>query len=228
MNIVMEQMQAWLSVIPNTLFAVLVFAFGWAAAFFVRFILRRILELKGFGAFFERIGFTEFLRKGQVEYTPGRLIALLGYWSVFLAALGLAASISGVQVIATFFRHIANHLPSVLTALFFGVFGYVLIAFIAKFVMTLAKNAGVAHAELIARIVKWAGIIFVVGVALEQLNIKTTIIGATFQIILAAIAFGGALAFGLGCKDIARNAVERIIHNLRERDRAKRDADFEG
>ncbi|MBI4976898.1 MAG: hypothetical protein HZC28_05415 [Spirochaetes bacterium] len=224
----MSNAASFLSTIPGWLSALAIFIIGWLLAIVVRLVLSRFLETKGFIIFFQRVGFSEFLRKGQVAYTPGRLVALLCYWVIILAALGVAAKLSGIQIIAILFRHIENIIPGVLTSLLFGVFGYILITFAANFVMTLAKNAALAHAELIARIVKWAGIIFVVGVAVEQLNIKTTIIGATFQIVIAAIAFGMALAFGLGCKDIARSAAERFMHNLREKDRAKRDADLEG
>lgn len=41
-------------------------------------------------------------------------------------------------------------------------------------------------------------------------------------------AFAAALAFGLGCKDIARDAMLRFLRNLREKGRAEKGPDLEG
>jgi hypothetical protein len=48
------------------------------------------------------------------------------------------------------------------------------------------------------------------------------------QILFAALVFGLALAFGLGCKDIARDAAMRFLQNLREKRRTDERADLEG
>jgi hypothetical protein len=48
------------------------------------------------------------------------------------------------------------------------------------------------------------------------------------QLLFGAVVFGLALAFGLGCKDMARDAATRIVQNLREKRRADGRADLEG
>jgi hypothetical protein len=45
---------------------------------------------------------------------------------------------------------------------------------------------------------------------------------------IGAVALGVAIAIGLGCKDMARQAVEGIIAAIRERERASRGTDLEG
>ncbi len=83
--------------------------------------------------------------------------------------------------------------------------------------MTIAQNAATPHAALLSRGVKIAGTILVLGLALAQVDLSGRMISALFQILFAAIVFALALAFGLGCKELARDAVAKIIQNLREK-----------
>ena len=46
--------------------------------------------------------------------------------------------------------------------------------------------------------------------------------------LFGALVFGLALAFGLGCKDIARSSMERWLRELRERERMTKGTDLEG
>ena len=73
-----------------------------------------------------------------------------------------------------------------------------------------------------------AGYILVVGLALEQVDINRTMISTMMQLLFAAVVFGLALAFGLGCKDLARDAAARFLQNLREKRRTDSRPDLEG
>ena len=75
---------------------------------------------------------------------------------------------------------------------------------------------------------KIAGYVLVVGIALEQIDLSRTMISAMLQILFAAVVFGLALAFGLGCKDLARDAAARFLQTLRERRRSDGRPDLEG
>jgi len=94
--------------------------------------------------------------------------------------------------------------------------------------MTIARNASFPHAQLLSQVTKFLGFILVFSLTLEQIDIGTTMIASLFQIVLGAVAFGVALAFGLGCKDMARDAMERFLHELKEKSRIGGDSDMEG
>ncbi len=53
--------------------------------------------------------------------------------------------------------------------------------------------------------------------ALEKLGFAATIVATSFNILFGAICFGLALAFGLGCKDLAREWVEGLIRRDEEK-----------
>ena len=60
-------------------------------------------------------------------------------------------------------------------------------------------------------------IIFAVVAALQQLGVP--FFGEVFLIILGGISLGAALAFGLGCKDLAGRWLSSLIEELKTRKR---------
>ena len=66
-----------------------------------------------------------------------------------------------------------------------------------------AVNAGIKEGRTLGKITQVIVIIFAVVTALFQLEIAKGILLSAFTVVFAAIGLGLALAFGLGCKDIA-------------------------
>ena len=219
---------SFLTSLPSGLRAVLVLGGGWLAAFFLRFALRWFLDLVRFNTACDRLGISEFLRKGQVKHRPSKLAGVIGYWTVLLVALLQMSRILDIRVVTSFSDRLASIVPGLLAGLFIGIIGLVVVSFIGNFVMTVARTAGFPYAAQLARIVKIAGYILVVAIALEQIDISRAMISAMIQILFAAVVFGLALAFGLGCKDLARDAATRFLQNLRERRRTDDRPDLEG
>jgi len=214
--------------LPPILRAILVLGGGWLAAFVLRWFLTWALDLVQFNRACDRLGISEFLRKGQAMHRPSRLVGLLAYWTVLLVALLQMSRILDIKVVTAFSDRLASTVPGLLAGLFIGIIGLVLVSFIGNFVMTVARNAGFTYAALLARVVKIAGYVLVVGLALEQVDVSRTIVSVLLQLLFAAVVFGLALAFGLGCKDIARDAAARFLQNLRERRRTDGRPDLEG
>ena len=52
---------------------------------------------------------------------------------------------------------------------------------------------------------------------LEQLKIGISLTGITLAIILGSLGLGCALAFGLGCKDIAGKFVSELIEKSKKK-----------
>jgi hypothetical protein len=96
------------------------------------------------------------------------------------------------------------------------VLGSFLANFMAGIVRTAASNAGVSSAKLLGKITQAILIIFAVIIAIEQLNIATAFIAFAVNIILASIGLALALAFGLGCKDIAAKAMSDALNKIKK------------
>ena len=115
----------------------------------------------------------------------------------------LVAALNALQLTATaeLLQRLVGFLPTIVTAILVLILGILAAAFLAATVRTVASNAGIAQAQVLGQFVQSFVIIFAVVVALQQLQIQ--FVGDAFLIILGAISFGCALAFGLGCKDLA-------------------------
>jgi len=213
---------------PDWLLAVVIIVIGWLAGFLVRVVATRVLTLIRFDAMFARTGAGEFLKKGGVTQAPSSLVGRGLYWIVLMAAFIEASRRLDIEVATEFRQRFVAALPSVLSAILVLAVGVILVSFCAAFVRTVTLNAGSPYSTLWSRITRWLGILLVLGVALEQANLSGAVLAGVIQIVLAAIAFGVALAFGLGCKDMARHATEKFIEELKERHRNVPKSDLEG
>jgi|WetSurMetagenome_2_1015567.scaffolds.fasta_scaffold282915_2 hypothetical protein len=220
--------QSFLQSLPPGVTAIMILAGGLLAAWLLRLVLSWLLALVRFNSACERLGIAEFLRKGQAKRPPSEMVGMIASWAVLLVALFQIARVLDIKVVTRFSEKLGAIVPGLLAGVFIGIIGLVVVSFIGNFVMTVARNAGSPHAGLLARSVKIAGSILVVALALEQIDLNRTMISALLQILFAAVVFGLALAFGLGCKDMARDAAARFLQNLREKRRTDGRPDLEG
>ena len=228
MNEILEAVRSVWNALPAFVAASLTLLLGWLAAVAARFVAARALGAVKFDRLSEKTGFTDFLRKGGVKYSPSKLVGSIAYWLVLLVALFQASKAMDVRIAKALTERVIELFPSLFAAAFIAILGAVLVSFLANFVMTIARNAGVPNSGLISRVIKLVGDLIVVTIALEQVGLGTTVLSSMFQILFAALVFGLALAFGLGGKDLARGAVERFIRALRERERESKGTDLEG
>jgi xanthine/uracil/vitamin C permease (AzgA family) len=224
----MENMIECLSQLPDWFLALIVVLVGWLFAFVARFGAARILTALHFNQLCERTGTCEFLRKGEVGFSAAQLVGRGIYWLVLVAVLLEAARLLDIGVVTEFRRRVVSSLPAILSAVMVFVVGLILVAFLAGFVRTVTRNAGSPYANLWSRMTRWVGLVLVLAIALEQAEIRGSILAGVIQILFGAFAFGAALAFGLGCKDMARNAMEKLITDVKERHRDISKSDMEG
>jgi len=131
----------------------------------------------------------------------------------------LIASLNALQLTtaAQLLEQVFTFLPNVVAAIFILIVGVFASAFLATTIRTAASNAGVTQAHLLGQVVQAVVIVFASVAALQQLQIQ--LVGEAFLIVLAAVCFGLALAFGLGCKDLAGRWVGDLIEQLTARKR---------
>lgn len=216
------------SSLPSALRAVVLLCGGWVAANLLKHAMTAFLTLVRFDRMGEKTGFSEFLRKGNTRYTPSRLVGVLVYWITLLAAFMEILRILDPEVHSAFSAQIAKALPDLAAAALIVVVGCLLASFLSNFILTIALNSSMPNARLWAKVVRYLSVAIVVTLGLEQAGLGRSIVEFIFQILFGAVSFGAALAFGLGCKDLARDSMQRFISNLRERERDRQGTDLEG
>jgi hypothetical protein len=228
MNEITASARAIWSSLPPIAAALIVLILGWLGSTALRFIVSKLFRIIRFDKLSAKTGLSEFLRKGNTRYTPSRLLGVIVYWIALLAVFLAVAKILDVGIYLAISQKLIQSLPNLIAGVLVAIVGSLIVAFLANVVETIALNASFPHAKLLSRVLKWLGIVIVLTVALEQAGLGRSILGFIFQVLLGAAALGAALAFGLGCKDMARDSLQRFIRNLQEKERASHGSDLEG
>ncbi|MDA8410540.1 MAG: hypothetical protein M0001_09135, partial [Treponema sp.] len=145
-----------------------------------------------------------------------------------LVALLATSRTLDISFVNTFSDNLVATLPSALAAIIVIIVGIMVVSFLANVVETIARNAGWTGARLVSRVVRYFGVTIVLLLAFDQLGLGKSIIGWLLVIAFSALSLGLALAFGLGGQTLAKEALETMVRNIRERDRGGHGSDLEG
>ena len=195
--------------VPRLALAGLVLVGGWLLAKAARFAVVKGLRALNLNVITERSGMDGFLRQGGLESDTADLLGWLVYWLVILAALVIAFNGLGLTYITDLLGKVVLFVPKVIVALLILAFGAYFAAFVGATLAAYCRDAGIRDAELLGRLARSAVVIFVVLIALDQVNVGGDIIRQSFLILLAGIVLALALAFGLGGRDWAASLLER-------------------
>jgi hypothetical protein len=194
--------------LPRLLLAIVLLIIGWLIARAVRFAIVKALRAVNFGVVTEKAGIDHFLQQGGANIDTIRVLGAMFYWLVILAALMIAFNSLELAYVTDLIGRVVLFVPRVMVAIVILVFGVYFARFVGAALATYLRNIGVAEAGVMGRLALYAIVAFVIMIALDQLGLGD-IIRQTFLIIVAAIALGLALAFGLGGQKRASELLER-------------------
>jgi len=120
-----------------------------------------------------------------------------------------------LTVAALLLNQIVTYIPHVIAAVFILSIGMFVAVLVSKTINTVAVNAGLRQPQLLAKISETIIVVLAIIMALEQLQISTTILNLVMSIILGSIGVALALAFGLGGKDAAAKIIKENLDNLK-------------
>jgi Conserved TM helix len=195
--------------LPRLLLALVVVAIGWLLAKAARFAVERGLRALNLPVLTERAGTDNFLHQAGMRGDTTSLFGLVAYWLVILAALMIAFNGLGLTYITDLLGRLVLFTPKLLVAMLVVVFGSYCARFVGGAVHTYCLEAQIPDADLLGRIARYLIVIFVVMIALGQVDVGGDIVQRTFLIILGGLMLALALAFGLGGKDWAAAMLER-------------------
>jgi hypothetical protein len=195
--------------LPRLLLALLVVAVGWLIAKAVRFAAERALRAINFNVLTERAGTDNFLRQAGMRGDTTTLFGLVAFWLVILATLIIAFNGMGLTYITELLGRVVLFVPKLLIAMLVMVFGAYSARFVGSAVQSYCEDAQIPDADMLGRLVRYGIMLFVVMIALSQVEVGGDIVQRTFLIILAGLMLAIALAFGLGGKDWAASMLQR-------------------
>jgi len=208
--------------LPRLLLAIVILIVGWLLAKAVRFAIVRGLRAINFSVVTEKAGVDQFLTQGGANIDTIRVLGSLAYWLVILAALMVASNSLDLAYVTDVIGRIVLFLPKVMFAVVILVFGAYFARFVGSALTKYLHENRIGEAGLIGRLALYAIMVFVIMIALDQMGLGD-IIRQAFLIIIAAIALGLALAFGLGGQKRAADLIERWSRQTSDKEPAARD-----
>jgi hypothetical protein len=212
-EVMLEPVRAFLAqvgvLLPRLGLALIVLIAGWLIAKMVRFAVVRGLRAVNFHVVSERAGIDGFLRDGGIGLGMTEILGALVYWLVILAALVMGFNLLGLAYITDLLMRVLLFVPNVMVAVLILAFGAYFARFVGNAVTAYCRNVHLQDADALGALTRYAIIIFVVLIALDQVHIGGDIVRQTFLILLAGVVFALALAFGLGGREWAAAFLER-------------------
>ena len=203
--------------VVNALLVIIIMLIGWLLSKVIRSVVSKALKVAKINELSSRIELDKLLGKGGITYTLSDLIGGICYWLGLLITFMVAVNSVGLTIAADLLNKVVLYIPNVIAALFILILGMFVSTLLKNIVQTAASNAGLNQGKLLAQVVETVVIAFAIFVGLEQLQIGIRITELTISIILGSVGLGLALAFGLGCKDIAGKFVAELTEKLKKK-----------
>ncbi len=190
----------------STVFFILIV--GGALAYLVRRLTSGLLVLVKFDRIVAGTGLSGAIERTRLFRSPSEFGARLAQGTVWVFIILFALSAAGTEVTDELVARFVNYIPDFVTAVLVLLLGSAVSQFLSRSALLAAVNAQWAGARLIAGGVRVLLMSLTVVVALEQLRIGRTALLVSFAILFAGIVIAGAIAFGLGGRDLAREWLE--------------------
>jgi len=188
--------------LPKFALAIVIFLIGYVIARIIRALINKFINRM------ERLTSNRVLqqRLQQMSTDPSvRLISNLLYWIIIIFFLTAATEVLGLPIITNWLGGLVTYLPNILIAtllIFTGVIGG---RILKDLISTAITKAGATFGEMFGQFAYYIVITIAILIAITQIGVDLAILIGIIDIVLAAILFGAAIAFGFGAKTSISN-----------------------
>jgi len=204
--------QASSSIFPllgNVLLALILLLIGFLVARGLALLTTLVLKAVQLDKGAKQIGFNSLLETGNVKISASELIGELVYWVIVLVVFISVAGAFGLAVEPVVAK-IFNYLGLVLLASLILGIGLFFASLIAAVIRVIMLNLGIAGAKTASRFIYYIVVIFTFLAVLAELGLNPELFIQQMGVFVGAVGLAAAIAFGLGCKDMAAD----FLHNL--------------
>ena len=212
-------LDALIGFIPNLVGCLLILLIGYVIARIVKAVVAKLLETVGLDRALSGSQAGTYVERVSPGARPSRLVGLVAFWFIFIYAIAAAIGALKIPALTNFMANVQNYLPNVIAAVLILVIGVALAGAAGGLVDRLM---GDTPGGRIARAVSPTLILAIVAfMVLNQLKIAPAIVTATYIGLIGMLAVAGALAFGLGGRELAADMMREAYDSSRE-DRNRR------
>jgi hypothetical protein len=199
-----------ISFLPNVIIAIVIFGLGWAFGTVLGRAVHHLISVLRIDNALHKAGFDTLSERAGIHVSVAGFLGGTVKWLVIVAFTIASAEILGLSQVTQLLRDILIYIPQVIIAAIILVISMLLGDFVSRLVSHSARATGV-RGEFAAQMSKWA-IVIVGGVfpALTQLRIAQGLVEVLFTGVVFAASLAIGLSFGLGGRDAAARAIEKI------------------
>lgn len=190
--------------IPNVLFALFLILITFFIAKIVSQIVAQVLEGMGFNNILERLGITQSFVHGK--NTPSQVVGHIAFYALMFFASIEALDKIGLDSVSEIVKQVTVFAGQVLFGLV--IFGVGL--FVANIVTKTIRNSSIPNANTLALLARVGILILVGAMSLKHMGLADEIVNIAFGLILGSLALGAGLAFGLGGREHASEAIKEL------------------
>jgi hypothetical protein len=205
--------------LTDWLLAVVVVLVGWLLARVLEVITLHVLRALRFN---DGIRGLLGLTGAALTHEPAAITSWAVRWLVLVVSVLLALDVVGLNMTSGVADRLVDALPRVVTATILLAIGLLIAWLLGAVTRRLFEGAGLRMSRLRGQVVTAILTAFAVLLALEQLGFAAQFVMALGVTVVAALGLAVGLAFGLGCRDLARDFVVEYLRSLDEEGRARR------
>ena len=208
---------AVISFVPNIIGAIIVFAIGWIIAIGLAKLVKQLVDMFKVDQLLEKLGAKEILEKAGLRWDSGAFVGALIKWFFIIVFLLAVTEILQLFQVSEFLRDVLLYVPNIIIAVVIMLAAVLLANVLHRVVKATVSAAGLASADFLATLTRWAIFVFAFLAALIQLGIAPALINTLITGLIAMLAIAGGLAFGLGGKDYASQLIEKVRRDMGSR-----------
>ena len=203
---VQQALDSFFGFIPNILGFLVILLIGWIIAKAVRTVVNKALDKVGVDKKLHESPAGSYVERISPGAKPSHLIGATAYWFIFLFALSAAIGALKIAALTTFIAQVQAFLPNIIVAILIFVVAAALAGAVAGVVQKLMGDTPTG--KVVTAVVP--GLILAIGLfmVLNQLKIAEEIVTITYAALLGMLALAGALAFGLGGREVASQMLQ--------------------
>ncbi len=196
---------------PKFLIAIVFFIVGWLLGNILARAIEQVFGALRIDKLFASVGADNFFRKAGMNLNTGHFIGQVAKWFVVIVFLLPSLNLVGLDYIASFLKDdVLGFLPRIFVAALVLIIATVVSEGTSKAIVAGAKSMSLSSAHLLGAVAKYSIWIFAFIIALGQLGIAEYYMSVLFTGVIAMLALGGALAFGMGGKDAASRFISKL------------------
>lgn len=204
------------SAIPKIIGFILILVIGWFVAGLVAGAVASLLRAVKFNDLAQRSGFSGFVQKAGIKTDAAGVLANVAKWFIRLIVLVVAFDALGLPAVSQVLQDLLLFLPNLIVALVVLVLAGLAANALAGIVRGATAQAGLGNPEMLANVARIAVWGFGIIVAVNQLGIAATLVNTLFIGVVGAVALAAGLAFGLGGRDAAAQAIQSWSQQSKE------------